>query len=756
MFKRSALIALFGLLLLGLFGCIEQNDYSSGNTVTLSARKAVDLENDGITDLYIYDLAQQKIKGTDYEIKKKVVVAVESSASYTDYAKLTDLNVVMIESDLENFEKTKNQVIESCEQKIGLTNVNCIDAKTCSKLCAATSGQCKKIANSYEDALGGAMITFIRDETDIKNAYSDIKKIATRLGNNNKEDKDNYLTNTRKIVYKIASLYSNPLGSSQEIGLCTLDNFGAENLKITTDMIGNYTVKQQGYKYVVTVFIQGKQNSSDGAGTVGITVRDYLPSESTKDVNAITSYQQISAKQAGAEYIVELESNKASGNAYLLVYEFYSSQPPDAMIAKMKDTGLSVKKINFLFLMPVDFLFTLLNNILNNYYLAFGASFAVATIIILLVYNFITLVYHIARAALNKEKLMLGVKRAIGKTEVRWKMDIIASILLIAVAFYISTSMLSKPATTPMLLESFDFLKNNPVGVFDIAAAFMGVILLFTAIENRIKITVLENAYGVVIKEEKDLFIARSKQLLDKLKELDNAIKQYSAEEFDVSSEYDVLAAVSKERVEEISKNINPRNKRLLDDYLTKVESALEQLNERKKTANENWEKWKEMMDKMMVEHDEIYISTLITIPSSLRNWAVGKYAKERAAEGVVLDRDVIRKKKIEPEKVIEALIKKGFMSSVVVVKDEKVLLAKTSKGSATISKALTLKLLDYTKSLGKSLGQQDWASFAAVGEKYVLVLMKEQNMQCSLIVPREQFTESIRLFRIKIKAFEQ
>jgi Na+/citrate or Na+/malate symporter len=62
----------------------------------------------------------------------------------------------------------------------------------------------------------------------------------------------------------------------------------------------------------------------------------------------------------------------------------------------------------------------------------------------------------------------------------------------------------------------------------------------------------------------------------------------------------------------------------------------------------------------------------------------------------------------------------------------------------------LSLKLRSYLHSLAKSLGQHAPASFATVGGKNVLVLMKTAELESMLIIPKDKFKEAVEEFKKK------
>jgi hypothetical protein len=197
------------------------------------------------------------------------------------------------------------------------------------------------------------------------------------------------------------------------------------------------------------------------------------------------------------------------------------------------------------------------------------------------------------------------------------------------------------------------------------------------------------------------------------------------------------------------------RSKALIEDYLARAENAVTSLKGRKKLADENWPRWKEGIGRMLDEQNEVYISSLVTIPASLRGWALGRFAKEAGVEGLSFERDVIKKRKVSPDQLVQEMLGKGLLKGAIVMKQDKVVLSEFSEGGSTVMTALGIKLFSYMRTLAKNLGQHQPQSFAAVGEKTVIVIMRNRMLDSVLFISKDKFKEAVEQWKAKMKIFE-
>ena len=299
-----------------------------------------------------------------------------------------------------------------------------------------------------------------------------------------------------------------------------------------------------------------------------------------------------------------------------------------------------------------------------------------------------------------------------------------------------------------------NILLQSDMGLLGAGLCMLGVAMAYLAVDNFIKITILERAYGMVIKQERDMFLAKAAGLKDKIAQLSALVEEYTKEDFDVSKEYDILTSLKAENFSALSKDMTGRTKALIDEGTNKAENAMASLKERKRLADESWPKWKDMISKSVEEQNEVYVSSLVTIPSSLRTWALARFVRE-AGDSVILDRDVLKKKKVSAEGLVKDMINKGLIRGAIVIKQDKIVMAEFAEGGGTVTSVLALKLRSYLLSLAKNMGQHAPQSFISIGDKQVVVIMKGRNLESVLFISKAKFNDAIEQWKANSKALE-
>jgi hypothetical protein len=201
---------------------------------------------------------------------------------------------------------------------------------------------------------------------------------------------------------------------------------------------------------------------------------------------------------------------------------------------------------------------------------------------------------------------------------------------------------------------------------------------------------------------------------------------------------------------------MSAQSKAVIDEQLIRVDNATDSLIERKKIADENWPKWKENIARLLDEQNEVYTSTLITIPASLRGWALGRYVKEVGIENLAFERDSIKKKKYTAKQLVHEMIKRGLVKGAVIMRHDKVETSNFADGNATVMTVLALKLKAYMDSLAKNLGQHKPQSFASVGNKTVILYLRDKTIDSFLFLPKDKFKEAVEQWKTKVKILER
>ncbi len=748
--RNPALILLAVLALSMAYGCTITKAYPETKQETVFNTQKYDLDGDGATDLMVYDFYPVTVEG--HTIRRQIAVAVHNTAAYTSFKNLSDLQLVTMRSNLDAVSGDSSLAFEACAANAGLKK-DCTDVSTCTALCKGAY-KCNKLLTGYQDAVPASMVEFVNDRNRMDGIFFQVRDEIIRQRNASVDEKNAYLNKVLGLVGAMADMYSNPIYNSQQLLLCTRTDVGADMLASTAGQIGTYEARPASYNYFVTVWTNGEPGSN-------VELADTIPPGFLASEDNLSSNQLIKVARNGSAYTIDWDSERTTSSGDMMAYRFKSARLPEELVAGLHSPAFVVNKLDLrLFIVP-DSLFNILYGITGSFFIALGISLSLTLIILMIAVNLLAIAYNVAWAEMNKLGVMAGVRKAIGKAEPRWKTDAIIGIVLLVIGYYVA-AFVAPDATAPSsLFSSVDYFTglvlsiNAAASLVSVGCMFIGLFLLYTALENRLKIMALERIYGVVIREEKDLFIARAASVKDKITELQQLVDACSREEFDVSAEYDILASISPERVDESARKMTPDSKKMIEKDLGDVESAIERLAERKKTADASWPKWSEHINQLLAEQDEVDISSLITVPASLRAWCLSRYAREHAAEGVVFEHDGIKKKKVTSESLIAGMVAHGLLEGAIVIRKDELAAAHMARGAATVPAALSLKLRGYLRSLAKSLGHAELSSFAAVGDRLVFVIMKDEDTDSALFIPREKFKDTIEEWKKKSKLLQ-
>jgi hypothetical protein len=684
-----------------------------------------------------------------------MTVSTETAAAYTTLAAdLTAVDVLVADQDLEEFSKSKTQAESDCSQEIGLNNVVCSDVQTCSRLCSSASLKCKKIAAAYDEALAGAMISYVQDMGNLGSLNLDARRMVVKLDTGSIEEKNAYLAKTRQMVAKIAEANANPIYAQPELAMCTYSDYGVQYILAAAKKIGAYESTPVGYKYTMVISVKPAESRSGAIGTevTGIGLLDKLPARTAGKSEYISSIQEISAVENGSDVAISWNSPSASDGGYIFTYGFASTTPPDGVLASLRTPALTVKRINLAPLAPIEDVYHMVLGIVKNFYISLALTIAAAAIALMLAYNLAVFFTAVA----YERTLGPAFRRAFGRSGVTWKTDSVLAVIALSAGLYVCFVVAQQPATAPRFVEAPDFLIKNGTGLVGLAFVLMGAVLAYLALENAVKILVLETLYGMGIRHEKEAFIAETKKLRESIKTLESLIEKCRLEDFEVSREYDVLTAVTVERVDALAKTATIQNKAIIEDYAARVDGAIKSLDDRKKMADENWPKWRESIGKLLQEQDKVYTSSLGGVPVSMRTWALGRYMKEKDGEDIVLEHDAITKKKMSVDRMVREMVEHKLIKGAAVISQDKVQYSEFAEGgSVTVRSALMLKLRAYMSSLGKNLGQKEPASLLVVGNSLAMVFMRDRNLEFFVFVTKEKFSEAVEQLKAKMKMLE-
>ncbi len=723
-----------------IFGCITQQDISDMQKEQVASTEYFDVNDDGINEIIHLNFNPIQLE-KNIKLKREVIITANLALDVSSFDSISDADELTLLSNLNDFSASSENFINTCSNKVGL-EFNCVAYDDCADLCAGASSKCAKLEKEYKKELGWALLDFVKDRKKIEDTLPSLRFDIKDIGDATAEKKISFVKNVESLLNAYSSFMSNDAFLSNTLNQCdkaTLNSgdFLLEDLEAVLSRIGSINRRVSSYDYKVVIHLES--DTLDELSVVNLDIVEKRPSSA----NDVSSFQ---TSDVGDE--IKWSGAKLSPDApsLLFVYSFSSSVDPNQVINQFTSPSVITKELSLEFLNPVLFVYGELFNATKDYHLSFGLSFALFICLFLFLYSFLKIIIAAFGAMFAREKSVVGIKKAFSQTRVTWKGDLVLGIIAFVVAA-VSSHMFATSVTGKLsLTESFDlWTKEDIVSFVSVVSYFLGTVLLYLAIENKLKILFLGGFYNKEIKEDKQLFVNNISSLKEKLKELKSLIEKLSKEGFDVGKEYDALASISLEKIDTLSKKTDDVDaKRTIDLDLSRVDDAIEALHEKKKTADENWTAWSSKISALVQENDEVYVSSLNFIPSSLRSWTLNRFVEEHKSEGFVFEDEAIKKKAISVGSVAEDLVKRGVFYGLVLTKFGKVLSARIKDTSDTVISILSLRSFAYLSTLVKNLRTGDYVSVVSIGSNLVLVFLKHEDFESMALVEKSKFKTSV------------
>lgn len=752
--KRAIIL----ILILLLFGCVSEKEIAPIKKETLLTSEEIDLDDDGSWDYATYTFAPVQLTESGLTVQRHLFVSIENSIIFSSFNKLTDYDAMIAANQFEEFVHEKELFTRKCENSVGLIGVTCGDINTCSKLCSVASTKCRKINEENNDVLGYSMLSFVKDNREIHNIIYEARAQFATLQNSTEAQMFKLADTLNKAMWHIASISANPLFTHPALGLCTHDGLGANRIKSILNTLGNYTKEPTRYHYTMVFTITTASKTATGLGSNTIVLRDSIPKLDVHE-EAVKSPQVVYITSGATNMTFNWQYfNPYKKEKSLLLVEFSSSKPPSEFLSMLAVPHFVMKTLDITIMVPTIVLFDIIVSMIGNHQFALGIALSVTLILLLITYTILVIAYQVLRARAAGEKASAGIRRAIAKTRLRWKGDLMLAVVLLVVGF-LASFYFAKPIGKKMdMFEAVEYILQleNYLSLIGVFCIFLGFSLLYLAAENKVKISFLEKEYGREIKHEHDLFTSNIAQLKLRLSELKKLADELAAEGIDVSKEYAIIESYPQKSIDALAEKMDAYSKRMVEHHLIEVESAFQSLSERRKMITENWQGWSEVISRAFEERGEVTAASLTTIPPSLRTWALRRYLKEHPGTGLVYEEETLRQKRIPPERIAAGIVANGLATGAVLMKGEKLLFAHIEGGSRSVAGVLSLKLLSYAKGVVKHLGMHSFTSFAIVGNNTVLALIKMHDYNSLLFIRKEKFKEAVEEWKNKLKLLEK
>ncbi len=732
MFSRNFLIG--ALIFLLIAGCISENrfDSSSKDLLITSVPWSIPGSSD---DVFVATYAP--VVHDDVSVKRTVVASAVRTTSFDSYRQLSDLDVITISSHYTSFIRSIDSQIAACDNSLGLV-VNCIDSRTCAELCSKNSRTCKELYDADKESLGNQIFAYVLTKRDLESARDTFKTLLPTLRSLDDREREDLNRLFGQTVNDVVALQASPVYTYSPLALCANPEYDLSSLVLVRDLVGQ-TSTETAYKY--DVFLQVDRDSSS------LSQKDIELKESfvENEMKSFNSFQKTVLQSDGGKDTISFEPIKEK--EAILHYSFVSSRPPQELFSEFNSPAVLIRTLDFSFLDPFFSVVKLFFSLTGNLFLSLALGLGIITVILLVAYNFVQIIFYTAfSGSLSKSALTHSFRKAFGRPRVHWKTDAAVAVVLIVGGFALAVMSASPLSKFPELSELVSLiLYADPLALIGSVGIFFGIVLAYLALENRIKITYLESLYGHELKADRDVIVAQVAELKSRYSELKELIEKQTRENFDVGEEHDVLATISIQRIDELSKSSDASAKKVIDDSLLRVDSAVRSLLEKRKTADENWVRWGDLVAKQLSENDQVYASSLIPVPKSLRSWALSRYVKEHPHDALSFEGDLIRKKATTLDHQVSTLFDDGLLSGLVILKSDKVIFSRLAGGaSATLVNVLSVRLVLYLRSLLRQIRQTSYSSFASVGESTVLAIIKQDAIESILLIPKDKFKDAL------------
>ncbi|MBN2477897.1 hypothetical protein JXB01_01265 [Candidatus Micrarchaeota archaeon] len=735
-------ILLLSAVLMVLSGCVTETEFSSVSKESAADFQSFDFDGNGIVDAYSYISNTYSPEGTSVTLQRTVLASAERESSGISFENISFTNAQEIKMEYNNLVESSQEEFDVCSSKLGLQNVQCPDENTCVKICSSYSPVCRRVSEDYPDILGPSILSFQKNKIDSVNKIDSMKNKIFSVEMLSPAQLEDLADDLVDLKNSITALYTNPLYLVEGPAICTYSETPLKILDQMSEKIAGISTIDKEYEYTVLIRIQNKDNKQSYED---IFVKDVVPAEYTS--GSLYSTQNI--KIEGDAVFWDAVRPYGDETRYA-VYTFKSSTPPQDIAwnkasVKIKSLDLSILAFSF---SVFDFFI-----ISGDYYLSLSMAVLLPAVIFVVIINILLFAFFYLRAKLEKKSQYRAVKDFVGVTNPNWRKDIIFG----AVLFLVGSGLSFFTAVTDgelVIPNAINYILTDYVGLISTFCIVFGGVTVYLGLQSKIKEMLLQSTYRVTIQEDKEAALSNLADLKEKSAELKKFIDELSKEEFDISDAYRVYTSIPLKKINTLAEKKDTSENVEVMKLLNMVENAVELLKEKKENAEQSWQSWENYISKQLEDKEDLYVSTLITIPSSLRLWAVNRYIQKHLEEGLALEGELIRKKTLSPEAMTAALIKEGLIKGAVVLKDSKPVLSLLSAGSKNITTALTIKLISYLKTFLKKRNQKEYKYLMGIGNSNAFILVKSGETESLILCEKGKFKEAFERWKQTLKRF--
>ncbi|MFA6530885.1 MAG: hypothetical protein WCT31_04090, partial [Candidatus Micrarchaeia archaeon] len=486
--RNAAVITLLALLLLTA-GCISEKAVSQGKKEKAASVERFDVNNDGAEEYDFYTFSPNRVDGLNVTLQRYFFAIPNKKIVFNSYNDIDQQRADKIDSEFEAFISEKEIADDSCSQNLGISNrLGCLDSAGCIRICSSASQKCSVAASENPEIVGEFVLQYANDNSDAYDLIQSIKNEMPKMKNTSNEKKKFIAEKLIALQQKVASMNANPLARPELFGICEQNGNSLMHIRTILNELGNYDAYPEDYQYRSFVKIESREKNSGKPLFEEVLVQNSM--NGTTDQTQIVQLPN-SGEQTGQWMTFKPLSEKSA----ILYYGLNSKETPDNVAAGIYQPEVKIKSVDLWFFGPTIAITNLLTGLVGNYYIALGAGIGITIVIVLAAYFAITVGYAFFKTRNNPANRNDVIKKAVGKQTVRWKSDGLSGAVFLIVGIAIAIMYSPKVSGTFDFFGTINLFTTNMESIGAVLGVAAGIVLLYTALDNKIRLVILEQIY---------------------------------------------------------------------------------------------------------------------------------------------------------------------------------------------------------------------------------------------------------------------
>ncbi|MBD3389732.1 hypothetical protein GF415_02135 [Candidatus Micrarchaeota archaeon] len=748
-------LTIFLLFSLLFYGCVEERQVSITGYEKIQSISGEDISGDGTAEIKTYEYSPESIdKELGIYMQKMVITyPVSFDVGITGYLPITDMDLSEIKQDVAEFQEKRKEGESACAAALNLDADECLDEESCLSSCSSQA--CENTKKYNEEALGREIYLFNHygDELDrVADEINEIDSVATQ------EEKDVLAGKLSTMIALSGAIKSSLLFSDDGFGACAQPQYNISMIREGLSKIGDVEMSPAQYDYKVLIFIKDGKTED----VVELYIKDSPP--------ALVSVEPFSLEVLGNGKTYEQEpltvgwdKVEADFPGKFLYYSFSSETAPDeSVMGKWKYPGVrerklsAIKYFNEFYENPIgNFMFSFSAGVFSlflflGYYPAIGAAISVWLVLFFLAMLALETIYHIVKAGVDRRDSKEALLDAYGAPMSDWR--IYAGVGFALVMLAVLANMFY---TAPVESQAFEAenlmatIGSDFAGAIVILIFIIGVYTIFLVVEDVLKGLMTGSDYYALRGATKEENMEGLAELREHWQALKMRVEDLSKTGMKVRDEYAMIVSVPIERLEQmIASGKQGMAKQLIRFNRGRMETLEKRLDEKVEIMEEKWPEWEGELAHALSGNEKVPMNTLLFIPMQWREWAVEKYISEHRKKGYVLEGDVIIKREIEVDKILEKklreMLKKKSVKQAILLSEDVEAYNSFPKGKKSVANVLFLKLQEHIRVLSKKMGASQVKRFMISGEKNAAVYLEYKNHQALVVSDRAKVKDVI------------